>query len=193
MTKIGFGITGSFCTFDKTLIGLKELVDNGYDVYPVVTYNTFNISTRFGNNEEFIKKVEDITGKKVVNKIEGAETFGAQNKMDAFVVFPATGNFIGKIANAITDNPVLMACKSTLRNNKPILIGISSNDSLGMNGINIMKLLNTKNFFFIPFSQDDYVNKPNSLISHFDLLIESLEKALVKEQLQPVLREKKWK
>ena len=191
MTKIGFGITGSFCTFDKTLIGLKELVDNGYDVYPVVTYNTFNISTRFGNNEEFIKKVEDITGKKVVNKIEGAETFGAQNKMDAFVVFPATGNFIGKIANAITDNPVLMACKSTLRNNKPILIGISSNDSLGMNGINIMKLLNTKNFFFIPFSQDDYVNKPNSLISHFDLLIESLEKALVKEQLQPVLREKK--
>ena len=191
MTKIGFGITGSFCTFDKTLIGLKELVDNGYDVYPVVTFNTFNISTRFGNNEEFIKKVEDITGKKVVNKIEGAETFGAQNKMDAFVVFPATGNFIGKIANAITDNPVLMACKSTLRNNKPILIGISSNDSLGMNGINIMKLLNTKNFFFIPFSQDDYVNKPNSLISHFDLLIESLEKALVKEQLQPVLREKK--
>ena len=191
MTKIGFGITGSFCTFDKTLIGLKELVDNGYDVYPVVTFNTFNISTRFGNNEEFIKKVEDITGKKVVNKIEGAEPFGAQNKMDAFVVFPATGNFIGKIANAITDNPVLMACKSTLRNNKPILIGISSNDSLGMNGINIMKLLNTKNFFFIPFSQDDYVNKPNSLISHFDLLIESLEKALVKEQLQPVLREKK--
>ena len=191
MTKIGFGITGSFCTFDKTLIGLKELVDNGYDVYPVVTFNTFNISTRFGNNEEFIKKVEDITGKKVVNKIEGAETFGAQNKMDAFVVFPATGNFIGKIANAITDNPVLMACKSTLRNNKPILIGISSNDSLGMNGINIMKLLNTKNFFFIPFSQDDYVNKPNSLISHFDLLIESLEKALVYEQLQPVLREKK--
>lgn len=191
MTKIGFGITGSFCTFDKTLIGLKELVDNGYDVYPVVTFNTFNISTRFGNNEEFIKKVEDITGKKVVNTIEGAEPFGAQNKMDAFVVFPATGNFIGKIANAITDNPVLMACKSTLRNNKPILIGISSNDSLGMNGINIMKLLNTKNFFFIPFSQDDYVNKPNSLISHFDLLIESLEKALVKEQLQPVLREKK--
>jgi dipicolinate synthase subunit B len=191
MTKIGFGITGSFCTFDKTLIGLKELVDNGYDVYPVVTYNTNNISTRFGNNEEFIKKVEDITNKKVVNTIEGAEPFGAQNKMDAFVVFPATGNFIGKIANAITDNPVLMACKSTLRNNKPILIGISSNDSLGMNGINIMKLLNIKNFFFIPFSQDDYINKPNSLISHFDLLLESLEKALVYEQLQPVLREKK--
>ena len=191
MTKIGFGITGSFCTFEKVLISLKELVDNGYDIYPVLTFNTNNISTRFGNNEDFIKKVENITGKKVVNTIEEAETFGSQNKMDAFIVMPATGNFIGKMANGITDNPVLMASKATLRNSKPLLIGISSNDSLGLNGINIMKLYNTKNIFYIPFSQDDYINKPNSLISHFDLLLDSLKKALVNEQLQPVMREKK--
>ncbi|MGE5456612.1 MAG: dipicolinate synthase subunit B [Ignavibacteriales bacterium] len=191
MTKIGFGITGSFCVFEKVLIGLKELVDNGYDVYPVVTFNTNDISTRFGSNEEFIKNVEEITGKKVVNTIEGAEAFGSQNKMDAFIVMPATGNFIGKIANGITDNPVLMASKATLRNNKSLLIGISSNDSLGLNGVNIMKLYNTKNVFLIPFSQDDYKNKPNSLISHFDLLLESLKMALNKEQLQPIMREKK--
>ncbi len=190
MIKIGFGITGSFCMFEKVLKGLKELVDNDYDIYPVVTFNTNNISTRFGSNKEFIQKIEDITGKKVVNTIEGAETFGS-NKMDVFVIMPATGNFIGKMANGIIDNPVLMAAKATLRNNNPLLIGISSNDSLGLNGVNIMKLYNTKNIFFIPFSQDDCLNKPNSLISHFDLLIESLKKALVKEQLQPIIREKK--
>ncbi len=191
MTKIGFGITGSFCTFEKVLVGLKELVDNGYDVYPVVTFNANNISTRFANNKDFIKNVEDITGKKVANTIEESETFGSQNKMDAFIIMPATGNFIGKMANGIIDNPVLMASKATLRNNKPLLIGISSNDSLGLNGVNIMKLYNAKNIFFIPFSQDDYVNKPNSLVSHFDLLLDSLEMALIKEQLQPVIREKK--
>ena len=151
--KIGFAITSSFCTFDKVLIHLIELVEHGYDIYPVVSPNIIDSVTRFGSGNEFIKKIENITGKKVISDIIEAETFGPKNKMDAMIVMPATGNFIAKMANGITDNPVNLAVKATLRNSSPIVICVSTNDGLGLNGENIMKLYNTKNVFFVPLAK----------------------------------------
>lgn len=185
--KIGFAITSSFCTLDKVLDNLRELVDLEFDVYPIISENIRKFDTRFGSSNEFIEKVEEITGKKVVDNIVGAETFGPANKMDVMVVMPATGDFIAKFANGITDNPVNLAVKATLRNQSPIVVAVSTNDGLGLNGENIMKLMNTKNVFFVPFGQDNYENKPNSLIAHYDMLIQTIEKATEGKQIQPVL------
>lgn len=187
--KVGFAITSSFCTLDKVLDNLRELVDLEYDVYPIISENIRKYDTRFGSSKEFIEKVEKITGKRVVDNIIGAETFGPQNKMDVMVVMPATGDFIAKLANGITDNPVNLAVKATLRNQSPIVVAVSTNDGLGLNGENIMKLLNTKNIFFVPFGQDNYENKPNSLIAHYDMLLNTIESAIEGRQLQPVLVE----
>lgn len=189
--KVGFAITSSFCTFDKILIHLYELREMGYDIYPIVSPNIVDSETRFGKGNEFIDKVEILTGKKVIKDIIGAETLGPKNKMDIMVVMPATGNFIAKLANGITDNPVNLAVKATLRNQSPIVIAVSTNDGLGLNGENIMKLYNNKNIYFVPFGQDDYQNKPNSLIAHYDLLIPTIEEALQSKQIQPVLKEYK--
>lgn len=187
--KVGFAITSSFCTFDKILIHLCDLKEMGYDIYPVISPNVVDSQTRFGSGNDFINTVEMITGKKVIKDIIGAETFGPKNKMDVMVVMPATGNFLAKMANGITDNPVNLAVKATLRNQSPIVIAVSTNDGLGLNGENIMKLYNNKNVYFVPFGQDDYQNKPNSLIAHYDLLIPTIEEALQSKQIQPVLKE----
>jgi len=187
--KLGFAITSSFCTLDKVLICLIELKECGYDIYPIISENIKNFDTRFGKKEDFINKVENITGKKVIDNIVDAESFGPKNKMDIMVVVPATGNFIAKLANGITDNPVNLAVKATIRNGSPIVIAVSTNDGLGFNGENIMKLINSKNIYFVPFGQDDYINKPNSLISHYDLLIPTIQEALSKNQIQPILKE----
>ena len=189
--KVGFAITSSFCTFDKILIHLCDLKEMGYDIYPVISPNIVDSQTRFGSGNDFISTVEMITGKKVIKDIIGAETFGPKNKMDVMVVMPATGNFLAKMANGITDNPVNLAVKATLRNQSPIVIAVSTNDGLGLNGENIMKLYNNKNVYFVPFGQDDYQNKPNSLIAHYDLLIPTIEEALQSKQIQPVLKEYK--
>lgn len=187
--KIGFAITSSFCTFDKILINLLELKEKGYDIYPIVSPNIIDSQTRFGSGNDFIKKVEMITEKKVISTIIDAEKFGPCEKMDAMVVMPATGNFIAKMANGITDNPVNLAVKATLRNQAPIVIAISTNDGLGLNGENIMRLYNQKNVYFVPFGQDNYECKPNSLIAHYNLLIPTIEEALNNKQIQPVLKE----
>lgn len=187
--KIGFAITSSFCTFDKILINLLELKEKGYDIYPIVSPNIVDSQTRFGSGNDFIKKVEMITERKVVSTIIEAEKFGPCEKMDAMVVMPATGNFLAKMANGITDNPVNLAVKATLRNQSPIIIAISTNDGLGLNGENIMRLYNQKNVYFVPFGQDNYECKPNSLIAHYNLLLPTLEEALNNKQIQPVLKE----
>lgn len=133
------------------------------------------------------KKIESITGEKVVSSIVEAEPFGPKNPLDCMVIAPMTGNSISKFANASTDSPVLMAAKATLRNGSPVVLGISTNDALGLNGVNIMKLLNSKNIYFIPFGQDDPHNKPNSLIADFTKMVETVETAIVhKKQLQPL-------
>lgn len=187
--KIGFGITASFCTLDKVLKNLTELVSLGYDVYPIVSRNVLEYDTRFGKASDFIKRVELITGHKVVSDIVEAEKFGPSNKMDVMVIMPATGDFIAKMACGITDNPVNLATKATLRNESPVILAISTNDALSANGKNIMDLYNRKGVFFVPFGQDDYEKKPNSLIAHYDMLVPTIERALENKQIQPVIKE----
>lgn len=187
--KVGLGITSSFCTLNQVVDNIKELIENGYDVYPVISENILKYETRFGKGEDFVKAVEYLTGRKAITDIVGAETFGPTNPMDVMVILPATGNFIGKMANGITDNPVNLAAKATLRNQKPLVVAISTNDGLGLSGENIMKLYNNKLIYFVPFGQDNYQTKPNSLIAHYDLLIPTIEKALNNIQIQPVLKE----
>lgn len=189
MKKVGFAMTSSFCTIKEILIQLKKLVEAGYDVVPITSPAIVEKDTRFGEARVFKEMIEDITGKNIVSNLIEAEKFGPKEPLDLLVVAPATGNFIGKFANGITDNTVCMAAKATLRNGSPIVIGISTNDALGFNGVNLMKLINSKNIFFIPFGQDDYVNKPNSLISHYNLLLPTIEAAFDGKQLQPVIQE----
>lgn len=187
--KIGFAITSSYCTVEKIMEQVMNLVELGYEVIPIASPGVVSCDTRFGKGKDFKEVLEKITGKEVVSTIVGAEKFGPSEKLDLLVVAPATGNFVAKLAHGITDSPVTMATKATLRNGSPIVIGISTNDGLGMNGQNIMKLLNTKNIYFIPFGQDNCVSKPNSLISHFDMLVPTIEEALKNNQIQPVLKE----
>lgn len=191
--KIGFAITSSYCTVEKIMEQVLNLVEAGYEVIPIASPGVVSCDTRFGKGKDFKEVLERITGNEVVSTIIDAERFGPKEKLDLLVIAPATGNFIAKLANGITDSSVTMATKATLRNGSPIVIGVSTNDGLGMNGENIMKLLNTKNIYFIPFGQDNYVSKPNSLISHFDLLLPTIEEALDNRQIQPVLKEYKKK
>lgn len=191
--KIGFAITSSYCTVEKIMGQILELVEAGYEVIPIASPGVISCDTRFGHGKDFKEVLEKITGNEVVSTIIDAERFGPSEKLDLLVIAPATGNFIAKLAHGITDTPVTMATKATLRNQSPIVIGISTNDGLGLNGENIMKLLNTKNIYFIPFGQDNYKTKPNSLISHFDMLLPTIEEALNNNQIQPVLKEYKKK
>ena len=159
--KIGFAITSSFCTLDKVIVCISYLKSLGYDIYPVISENIVKYDTRFGRAKDFIDKVEGICNHKVASNIVDAETFGPKNPMDIMVVMPATGDFLGKLANGITDNPVNLAVKATMRNKKPIVIAISTNDGLGLSGENIMKLYNNKNIYFVQFGQDNYKDKQN--------------------------------
>lgn len=191
--KIGFAITSSYCTVEKIMEQVLNLVELGYDVIPIASPGVVMCDTRFGKGRDFKEVLETITGHEVTSTIIDAERFGPKEKLDLLVIAPATGNTIAKLAHGITDSPVTMATKATLRNGSPIVIGVSTNDGLGINGENIMKLLNTKNIYFIPFGQDNFEKKPNSLISHFDMLIPTIEEALSNRQIQPVLKEYKKK
>ncbi|MCR5754551.1 MAG: dipicolinate synthase subunit B [Acetatifactor sp.] len=185
--KVGIAVTGSFCTFDKIFKELKNLVNTGADVYTIFSGSSQRITSRFGEPEEFLREAEEITGKKPILTIEGAEPIGPKAYLDVLVIFPCTGNTAAKLANGITDTPVLMAAKAHLRNNKPLVISISTNDALGMNMKNIGLLLNSKNIYFIPFGQDNPEKKNNSLIAHTDKLIPTLELALEGKQIQPII------
>lgn len=185
--KVGVAVTGSFCTIDKTFKALKNLVDKGAEVYTIFSDNVQSIESRFGIPEDFIKKAESITGRKPIMCIEDAEPIGPKALFDIMVILPCTGNTAAKLANGISDTPVLMGVKAHLRNNRPLVISISTNDGLGMNMKNIGLLMNTKNIYFVPFGQDNSEKKPNSLIAHTDLLVSALEAALENRQLQPVL------
>ena len=187
--KLGVVITASFCTLSKTLEVLKELKNAGYDIYPILSKNVIEYDTRFGKAEDIVNEIEKITEKKVVKDIVEAEKFGTANKMDAMIVIPATGDFMAKMANGITDNAANLAVKATLRNQKPIIIAVSTNDGLGLSGQNISKLLTSKNVYFVPFGQDDFEKKPNSLVAHFDMAVPTIEAALQGKQIQPVLKE----
>lgn len=187
---IGVGITGSFCTLKKTIGVLKELIAQGYNVIPVLSFNVQNFSTRFFDKDNFREEVEGICGNKSVLTIQDAEPIGPKNYLDAFIVLPCTGNTLGKIANGITDTPVTMAVKAHLRNEKPTIICISTNDGLSTSFHNLAKLYNKKSVYIAPFLQDDSDSKPNSLVVDFSLVLETLNLAMEKKQIQPVLRQK---
>ncbi|MGO4887727.1 dipicolinate synthase subunit B [Anaerobacillus sp. MEB173] len=187
---IGFGLTGSHCTYDEVLPQMKRLVDLGAKVTPFVTHTVANTDTKFGDSADWIQRIKETTGEEIVDSIVKAEPFGPKTPLDCMVIAPLTGGSTSKFANALTDSPVLMGAKATLRNLKPVVLGISTNDALGLNGMNIMKLMATKNIYFIPFGQDNPYVKPNSLVAKMDLLPETIEAALEGKQYQPVLIER---
>lgn len=188
--RIGFGLTGSHCTYDAVYPEIEKLVQAGAEVLPVVTYTVKNTETRFGSGEDWVDRIEKLTGHKAIATIVDAEPLGPKIPLDCMVISPITGNSISKFANAMTDSPVLMAAKATLRNHRPVVLGISTNDALGLNGVNIMRLMATKNIYFIPFGQDDPIRKPNSMVARMPMLIETIEAALMGKQVQPVLIER---
>ena len=185
--KVGFALCGSFCTFDPVLIQMRNLVEKGYDVYPIMSNYAYATDTRFGTAEHFRKQITEITGKEIIHTIEQAEPIGPRNYLDIVVVAPCTGNTVGKLANGITDTSVTMAVKAHLRNQKPVLLGVSTNDALGSSAKNIGLLMNTKNIYFIPMKQDNPTAKPRSVVFDFDLLEPALYSALNQVQLQAVL------
>lgn len=188
--RIGFGLTGSHCTYDAVFPEIEKLVQSGADVIPVVTFTVKSTETRFGKGDDWVARIEERTGNHVIDSIVAAEPLGPKFPLDCMVIAPITGNSMSKFANAMTDSPVLMAAKATLRNGKPVILGISTNDALGLNGVNLMKLMATKNIYFIPFGQDDPINKPNSMVARMTMLYETIESAMNGIQLQPVLVEK---
>ena len=186
--KIGIAFTGSFCTYARIFEELEALQKEGAVIQTIFSDSAQSIDSRFGTSKSFLEKAEKITGIPPILTIKDAEPIGPKSLLDLLVIFPCTGNTLAKLANGITDTPVLMAAKAHLRNDKPLLLSVSTNDALGLNMKNIGLLINAKNIFFIPFGQDNPVKKPTSLISHPELLIPSIESALNKQQIQPLIK-----
>lgn len=185
--KVGFAMCGSFCTFAKVIPQMQVLVDAGYEVVPVMSPISYSTDTRFGKAEDFRGQIEAICQNPIVHTIPQAEPFGPKKMVDAMIVAPCTGNTLGKLANGITDTPVTLAVKSTLRNERPILIAVSTNDALSGSAANIGTLLNRKHFYFVPMRQDDFLKKPTSIVADFTQILSAFEQALLGKQIQPIL------
>lgn len=185
--RIGYCMTGSFCTFGKSFETLSQLVSTKAWVVPIMSFNAASIDTRFGKAKDNINHLEYITNRKVIKTIEDAEPIGPKNLFDIIVVAPCTANTLAKLSVGITDTPVTMAVKSHLRNNKPVLIAVSTNDALGAAAKNIGMLQNYKNYYFVPYTQDDYVNKPRSIVARFELIPQAIVDAMNGTQTQPIL------
>ncbi len=185
--KVGVIMTGSFCTFEKVIKQIKELVKLGADVIPIMSYNSYELDTKFGKAKDIIDQIENITGKKIINTIQGAEPIGPKGMTDIMLIAPCSGNTIAKLANGITDTPATMATKSHLRNGNPVVIAISTNDGLSGSAENIGKLLNRNNYYVVPFRQDNPITKPRSLVFDETYILKTLEEALDRSQLQPIL------
>lgn len=185
--KLAFALTGSYCVFDKVIPQIEVLVKEGAEVYPVISYAAAETDTRFGKAEDFIGQMEHITGKKIIKTIVDAEPMGVVYPIDLAILSPCTGNSLSKLCSGATDSPSLMVAKGLFRNRKPVVIGIATNDGLGISAKNVGGLLSTKNVFFIPFGQDNYKDKPDSLVAKFELTLPTVIEALKGNQLQPVL------
>lgn len=184
---VGVAMTGSFCTYKKMIEQIESLVAHNINVIPIFSDSAQTLDSRFGHPKDFMDTLEKITSNKPVLTIPAAEPLGPKNKLDLLIIAPCTGNTLAKLCHGITDTPVLMAAKGHLRNGKPLIIFLSSNDSLGINFTNIGSLMNMKHIYFVPFGQDNYKQKPNSMVSHFDLIEDTLQAALNGEQLQPIV------
>ncbi len=185
---LGYAFCGSFCTIKESLCELRKLAENEIRIKPIMSNIVYTTDTRFGKAEDLINEVEEICKEKVIHTIAAAEPIGPKNLLDIMVVSPCTGNTLAKIALGVTDTPVTMAVKAHLRNNKPVVLAIATNDALGASGKNIGMLHNTKNIFFVPYRQDDPFSKNNSLVCDFSLLPKTVEAALKDYQLQPVIQ-----
>lgn len=184
--KIGYVITGSFCTFSKSLQILGELRDRGFDLYPVMSENAYYTDTRFFLAEDFSRRVEEVCSKKIIHTITDAEPLGPRNPMDLMIVAPCTGNTLAKISRGITDTGATMAIKAHLRQDRPLLIALASNDALSQNLQSIGAILNRKSVYFVPMRQDDPVGKPHSLVAEMDRIPEAIDALSEGRQLRPV-------
>ena len=185
--KIGVVLTGSHCTIGDVLPEIERLQSEGAEIHPILSYSVNEADNRFYKVDELKKNLKRMTDKPIINTIVGAEPIGPQKKLDIVVVIPATGNTIAKLANGIVDTPALMAIKAQLRNQRPVVIALSTNDALGINARNIGLLLNMKNIYFVPFRQDDPYQKANSLVANLKQVVETTLCALKGQQIQPVL------
>ena len=185
--KVGYAMCGSFCTLKRAVEEMKVLKEKDFDIYPIMSPITYSTDTRFGKAADFIGEVEEICGKKIISTVKEAEPIGPKGLLDVLVISPCTGNTLGKIANGITDSSVSMAAKAHLRNGRPLVLTIATNDALSASAKNIGSLMNTKNVYFVPFGQDDAFKKPTSLIANFSLIYDTVISALDGKQLQPIL------
>ena len=186
--RIGFAMCGSFCTHKEGLKALEMLCGEYETVIPIVSGTCAVTDTRFGTAENLISEMERLTGHTVISDITGAEPIGPQKLLDVLVIAPCTGNTLGKLAGGITDSSVTMAAKAHLRNDRPVVLGIATNDGLGASAKNIGVLLARKNYYFVPFGQDDPYGKPSSLIADLTKLNDTIAFAMERKQLQPLLR-----
>lgn len=185
--NVGYALSASHCTFDEVMPEIERFVQAGANVIPIISYSMQSTDTRFGTAEEWKRKLKEITGNDMIASIVDAEPLGPSKLLDVLTIAPCTGNTTAKLANALTDSPVIMAAKAQLRNQRPLVLAISTNDGLSMNAANIGKLYNTKNIYFVPYGQDSPHTKPNSLVARMDLIMETCAAALEGRQLQPMI------
>lgn len=185
--RVGFALCGSFCTHDKVLRELEKLCGEYETVLPIVSEICQYTNTRFGTAEDFIARVEKLTGRTIVGSVSEAEPIGPKGLLDVLVIAPCTGNTLGKLACGITDTAVTMAAKAHLRNGRPLVVAVSTNDGLSTAAPNIGTLLGRKQVYMVPFRQDDCEGKPASLVADFDQVVDAIEAARQGRQLQPLL------
>lgn len=183
---VGFALCGSFCTYDQVFPVMEELSKN-HTVIPIFSFASATIDNRFGTSVEHLNRARDICGRSPLRTIEGVEPIGPKKLLDALVIAPCTGNTLSKLAHSIADTPVTMAAKSHLRNGRPVIVAVSTNDALAGAAENIGKLLARKHYYFVPFRQDDPQKKPTSMVADFSMIPETLEAAMEGRQIQPVI------
>ncbi len=184
--NIGFGVCGSFCTFSR-VFPLMEILSRDHNVIPIFSCSSYTIDSRFGSAKEHIDIATRICGQPPIHTISEAEPIGPKKLLDILLIAPCTGNTLAKLAHSIADGPVTMAAKSHLRNGRPVLLAVSTNDGLAGAAENIGRLLARKHYFFVPFGQDDPISKPTSLVADFEKIPEALAFAAEGKQLQPLL------
>lgn len=185
--RVGAVLTGSHCTIDVVMTQLQRLRDEGAELFPILSYTVAATDNRFYPVAELKAALQRLSSAEIISTITGAEPIGPRKLLDVVVVMPATGNTIAKMANGIADTPALMAVKAQLRNQRPVVVAISTNDALGVNARNIGALMNMKDIYFVPFGQDDPVSKPRSLVAHMELVSDTIAAALTGRQLQPMV------
>jgi dipicolinate synthase subunit B len=184
--RVGLALTGSYCTFDKAMAAAARMA-NKYDLTPIMSERAYSTDTRFGKAEDFRAMLEGFCGKKVISQITEAEPIGPQALLDVLVIAPCTGNTLAKLANGITDTSVTMAAKAHMRNGRPVVIALSTNDALSANAKNIGALMARRGVYFVPFRQDDPIKKETSLVSEFGLIERTIDAALAGKQIQPLI------